>query len=368
MPAARHGVAPSSRRSRAGRCSATALVLSLVVDRLHRLRSLGAPHVRHRACPQLGQSFFTAASIMIAHPQRACRSSAGSRRCGTARSQLKTPMLFVLGFFVIFVIGGLTGVMLASVPLDLQVHDTYFVVAHFHYVLIGGAVFPLFGALLLLVSEDHGPDAERDAGGLDFWLFFVGFNLTFFPMHMLGLHGMPRRVYTYPPEVGWGDAEHAGRSRRDADGVRRRRCSSSTRFAAGGMVRWPGTTRGAPTRWNGRPRRRRPSAISLHRRRSRAAILFGKIRRTRRSLSGCAADKRDVLVTYCDGRRARSPNDFSRPLNMAVVDCAGHDRPVRRIDLHALGRRHRRDSCIRGDDRLVLAEAAGRRRNSVVAF
>ena len=83
------------------------------------------------------------------------------------RPQFKTPLLFVLGFFFIFVLGGLTGVMLASVPLDLQVHDTYFVVAHFHYVLIGGAVFPLFGGVLLLVPEDHRADARRAARQLE---------------------------------------------------------------------------------------------------------------------------------------------------------------------------------------------------------
>ena len=94
--------------------------------------------------------------------------------------------------------------MLASVPLDLQVHDTFFVVAHFHYVLIGGAVFPLFGALYYWFPKMHRPDAGRAARQLNFWLLFVGFNLTFFPMHMLGLHGMPRRVYTYPPSMGWG--------------------------------------------------------------------------------------------------------------------------------------------------------------------
>ena len=93
--------------------------------------------------PQLGESFFTAASIIIAIPT-GTRFSAGSRRCGRPL-RLKTPMLLMLGFFVIFVFGGLTGVMLAAVPFNIQVHDTFFVVAHFHYVLIGGAVFPLFG-------------------------------------------------------------------------------------------------------------------------------------------------------------------------------------------------------------------------------
>jgi cytochrome c oxidase subunit 1 len=115
----------------------------------------------------------------------------------------KTPMIWVMGFFVVFLIGGLTGVMLASVPLDLQVHDTFFVVAHFHYVLIGGAVFPLFGALYYWYPKIVGRMLDEVLGWWHFALFFIGFNMTFFPMHVLGLHGMPRRVYTYPPEVGW---------------------------------------------------------------------------------------------------------------------------------------------------------------------
>jgi cytochrome c oxidase subunit 1 len=109
----------------------------------------------------------------------------------------------VLAFFVILVIGGLTGIMLGSVPLDLQVHDTYFVVAHLHYVLIGGAVFPLFGAFYYWFPKATGRMLSERLGRWNFWLFFIGFNLTFFPMHNLGLHGMPRRVYTYPADMGW---------------------------------------------------------------------------------------------------------------------------------------------------------------------
>jgi cytochrome c oxidase subunit I+III len=116
---------------------------------------------------------------------------------------MKTPLLFVLGFVAIFVLGGLTGVMLAAVPLNLQVHDTFFVVAHLHYVLIGGAVFPLFGAFYYWFPKWTGRLLSERAGRWNFWLLFVGFNLVFFPMHQLGLKGMPRRVYTYQPETGW---------------------------------------------------------------------------------------------------------------------------------------------------------------------
>jgi cytochrome c oxidase subunit 1 len=102
------------------------------------------------------------------------------------------------------VIGGLSGVMVASSALDLQVHDTFFVVAHLHYVLIGGAVFPLFGGFYYWFPKMTGRLLDERLGAWHFGLFFVGFNLTFFPMHVLGLRGMPRRIYTYPPEVGWG--------------------------------------------------------------------------------------------------------------------------------------------------------------------
>ena len=94
--------------------------------------------------------------------------------------------------------------MLAAVPLNLQVHDTFFVVAHFHYVLIGGAIFPLFGAVYYWFPKWTGRMPSESLGRWSFWLVFAGFNLTFFPLHQLGLHGMTRRVYTYAPETGWG--------------------------------------------------------------------------------------------------------------------------------------------------------------------
>src|SRR5205085_5120652 len=102
-----------------------------------------------------------------------------------------------------FVIGGLTGVMLASVPIDLQLHDTYFVVAHFHYVLIGGAVFPLLGAITYWFPKFTGRLMSEGWGKVSFWLGFLGFQVTFMPMHFLGILGMPRRVYTYQAGMGW---------------------------------------------------------------------------------------------------------------------------------------------------------------------
>jgi hypothetical protein len=105
--------------------------------------------------------------------------------------------LYVIGFIVVFGIGGLTGVMLASVPLDSQVHDTYFVVAHFHYVLIGGAVFPLLAAVYYWFPKFTGRMMSERLGQWQFAILFIGFNLTFFPMHILGLEGMARRMYTF---------------------------------------------------------------------------------------------------------------------------------------------------------------------------
>jgi cytochrome c oxidase subunit 1 len=160
-------------------------------------------HMFATGLPQLGQSFFTASSIMIVVPT-ALQLFCWIATLWTGRIEFKTPLLYVLAFFFVFVIGGLSGVMIASVPLDLQVHDTFFIVAHFHYVLIGGAVFPLLGAVHFWFPKITGRMLSEGLGRIGVGLLFVGFNLTFFPMHTLGLMGMPRRVYTYQPELGWG--------------------------------------------------------------------------------------------------------------------------------------------------------------------
>ncbi|HEX2298279.1 MAG TPA: cbb3-type cytochrome c oxidase subunit I, partial [Pseudonocardiaceae bacterium] len=121
----------------------------------------------------------------------------------TGRPVLATPLLFVLGFIVIFVLGGVTGVMFALVAFDQQTTDSYFVVAHFHYVLFGGAVFPIIAGLFFWWPKFTGRLTSRRLGLWSFWLTFLGFNLTFFPMHLSGLLGMPRRIYTYPSGLGW---------------------------------------------------------------------------------------------------------------------------------------------------------------------
>ena len=114
-----------------------------------------------------------------------------------------TPMLWALGFIAVFTIGGLSGIFLAAFPIDWQVTDTYFVVAHLHYVLFGGSIFGIFGGLYYWWPKMFGRLLDERLGKLHFWLVFVGFNLTFFPQHMLGLLGMPRRVYTYQAHGLW---------------------------------------------------------------------------------------------------------------------------------------------------------------------
>jgi len=111
--------------------------------------------------------------------------------------QLDTPMLFALGFIAIFTVGGISGIFVAAYPFDWQVTDTYFIVAHLHYVLFGGSIFAIFGGLHYWWPKMFGRMLDERLGKLTFWLMFVGMNVTFFPMHMLGLLGMPRRVYTY---------------------------------------------------------------------------------------------------------------------------------------------------------------------------
>jgi cytochrome c oxidase subunit 1 len=178
-----------------------ALVVALVATAFLGF-GLWVHHMFTSGLPQVGSSFFTAASMMVSIPsgvQIFCWIST----LWSGHVRWKTPLMYALGYFAIFIIGGLTGVMLASVPLDLQVHDTYFVVAHFHYVLIGGAVFPLFGMLHYWFPKMTGYMLNERLGHTAFWGLFIGFNLTFFPMHQLGLYGMPRRIYTYSAGLGW---------------------------------------------------------------------------------------------------------------------------------------------------------------------
>jgi cytochrome c oxidase subunit I+III len=177
------------------------VVLSLVATGFMAF-GLWVHHMFATGIPQIAESYFTAASMMIAIPTGA-QIFCWIATIATGKVVLKTPMWWAIGFFFVFIMGGMTGLFVASVPVDLQVHDTYFVVAHFHYVLIGGAVFPLFGAIAYWFPKVTGKMMSETLGQITFWLFFIGFNVTFFPMHLVGLRGMPRRVYTYQPNMGW---------------------------------------------------------------------------------------------------------------------------------------------------------------------
>jgi cytochrome c oxidase subunit I+III len=152
--------------------------------------------------PQLSMAFFSAASMMVVIPA-GLQIFAWIATLLRGRPVLLSPMLFILGFVATFVIGGLSGVMFAVVPFDQQVTDTYFVVAHFHYVLFGGAVFPILAGIYYWYPKMSGRMFDERVAVTSFWLIFIGFNVTFFPMHIVGLLGMPRRVYTYPPGLGW---------------------------------------------------------------------------------------------------------------------------------------------------------------------
>jgi cytochrome c oxidase subunit I+III len=159
-------------------------------------------HMYTTGLPELSLYFFAGASLMIAIAS-GVQIFAWIASLWRQHPPLLTPLLFVLGFVFIFVLGGLTGVMVAVVPFDWQVHDTYFLVAHFHYVLIGGAVFPMLAGVYYWLPKFCGRMPNERLGQWSFWLTFVGFNVSFFPMHILGLLGMPRRVYTYPASLGF---------------------------------------------------------------------------------------------------------------------------------------------------------------------
>jgi cytochrome c oxidase subunit I+III len=161
-------------------------------------------HMFTTGIPALSLSFFSAASMAVAIPSGIqVFAWIATIAAGTERFRINTPSLFVLGFLFIFTIGGLTGVMVAMVPFDFQVHDTYFVVAHFHYVLVGGMVFPLFATFYFWAPILSRNALSERLGRYVFWLMFAGFNIAFFPMHITGLMGMPRRVWTYSQDMGW---------------------------------------------------------------------------------------------------------------------------------------------------------------------
>lgn len=152
--------------------------------------------------PPLSLAFFSAASTVVVIPS-GIQMMAWLITMLRGRVVLAVPMLWAMGFIAVFVIGGVTGAMFAIVPFDQQVTDSYFVVAHFHYVLFGGAVMPMMAGLYHWWPKMTGRMTSRRGGLWSFWLIFAGLNVTFFPMHITGLLGMPRRIYTFPAWTGW---------------------------------------------------------------------------------------------------------------------------------------------------------------------
>jgi heme/copper-type cytochrome/quinol oxidase subunit 1 len=159
-------------------------------------------HMFATGLPSLALSFFSGVSIIIAIPS-AVAVFAWTLTIWLGRPVVTTAFLYFVSMIVLFVIGGVSGFMTGSVPVDWQLHDTYFVVAHLHYVLIGINLFPVIGALYFWFPKFSGRLLNETLGKWSFWTSFTGFNVAFLPMHLTGLLGMPRRIYTYPPHMGW---------------------------------------------------------------------------------------------------------------------------------------------------------------------
>jgi cytochrome c oxidase subunit I+III len=162
-----------------------------------------AHHMFATGLPTITLVFFAAASMMVVIPS-SIQVFAWTVTVALGRPEFRAPLLFIGGFIVFFVLGGLTGIMFAAIPFDQATTDTYFVVAHFHFIIFGAAVFPILGGMYYWFPKVTGRLYHEGLAKLSFWLTFLGTALTFFPMHIIGLLGMPRRVYTYPSSLGWG--------------------------------------------------------------------------------------------------------------------------------------------------------------------
>ncbi len=163
-----------------------------------------AHHMFAVGLPAIAQGFFAASTTLIAIPT-AVKIFNWIATIYGGKVSFKAPMIFALGFIAMFLIGGLNGAALAIVPFDYQITDTYFVVSHIHYVLFGGSVFAIFAGFFYWFPKVTGKFLGERLAQVQFWMMLVGMNLAFFPMHLLGLLGMPRRIYTYPANSGWNE-------------------------------------------------------------------------------------------------------------------------------------------------------------------
>ncbi len=163
-----------------------------------------AHHMFAVGLPTVAQAFFASSTTLIAIPTAVKIFNWVATTWG-GKLRFHAPMLYATGFVAMFLIGGLNGAALGVVPFDYQITDTYFVVAHIHYVLFGGAALGIFAGLFYWFPKMSGRRLDETLGKIQFWLFIIGLNLAFFPMHILGLLGMPRRQYTYPSDLGWNE-------------------------------------------------------------------------------------------------------------------------------------------------------------------
>jgi len=152
--------------------------------------------------PTVSLLFFSADSFLIGVPT-GVKIFAWMGTMWKGKLRFTAPMLFAIGFVALFLIGGLDGIHLAVLPVDWQITDSYYVVAHIHYVLFGGAIFGIFSGIYYWFPKMTGRLLSEKIGKWHFWLLFIGMNLVFMPMHVLGIQGMPRRIYTYGPGRGW---------------------------------------------------------------------------------------------------------------------------------------------------------------------
>jgi cytochrome c oxidase subunit I+III len=161
-----------------------------------------AHHMFTVGMPTVTAIFFAGATMMVVIPST-IQIFAWTSTVAMGTPEFRTPLLFIGGFIALFVTGGLTGIMFAAIPFDQAVTDTYFVVAHFHFIIFGAAVFPVLGGMYFWFPKVTGRLYDETVGKVSFWLTFLGTSLTFFPMHIVGLLGMTRRIYTYQEGLGW---------------------------------------------------------------------------------------------------------------------------------------------------------------------